>query len=75
MGKVSFKTTAGILSEIEESVNDFKTDTGRYNEAELRIRGCNSAIKVHMMDYLIRKEEKDAPQKVQRLRSGDTSKS
>ena len=49
---VTFQTTQGILKEIEESVNDFKTDSKKAHEVELRLRGCNHAIKIHMLDYL-----------------------
>ena len=55
--KVNFKTTKGILTEIEDSVNEFKADTTIYDQAELRIRGCNSAIKIHMLDYVVNKLE------------------
>jgi len=49
---VTFQSTRGILKEIEEAVNDFKNDSKKVHEVELRLRGCNHAIKIHMLDYL-----------------------
>jgi len=50
--KVNFRTTQGILSEIEDSVNEFKEDITRDKEVELRLRGCSHAIKIHMLEFL-----------------------
>lgn len=52
---VDFKTTQGILKEIEDSVNDFKSDTTRIDEVEIRLRGCNHACKIHMINHLVDK--------------------
>ena len=50
--KVNFKSTQGILTEIEDSVNEFKEDITRDKEVELRLRGCSHAIKIHMLEFL-----------------------
>jgi len=54
---VDFSTPNGILAEIQKSVNDFKADVRRHDEIELRLRGCNSAIKIHALNHMKEKLE------------------
>ena len=49
---VDFHKTSGILKEIEDSINEFKNDTAKRDNVEMRLRGCNHAIKIHMLDFL-----------------------
>jgi hypothetical protein len=65
--KVNFKNTKGILQEIEDGVNEFKQDTERFQEVELRLRGCNHAIKIHMLEFMQEKLMEDKHKKKDQL--------
>ena len=55
--RTSLKTTNSILNEIENSLNDFKKNTERAAEVELRLRACNHAIKIHTLNFMIERYE------------------
>lgn len=59
MKRVDFKTSKGILQEIEDSINDFKEDKKRLPEVEMRLRGCNHAVKIHMLQFMQEKMDYD----------------
>lgn len=46
MGKVNFKSSVGIIEELEQAVESVKLDADSIKEAQTRITGCKHAIQV-----------------------------
>jgi len=46
MSKVNFRTSSGIINELENAVNDVNEDLQSIDTAKARITGCKHAIQV-----------------------------
>ena len=46
MAKVNFKTSNGIINELENAVNDVKEDAESIEQVKSRITGCKHAIQI-----------------------------
>jgi len=51
MNRLNFKTTQGILEEVENAANDYMVSRN-IQDAAARLKSCDIAIKIHALEHM-----------------------